>query len=215
MNLVFLGPPGAGKGTMAAMVQKDYSIPHISTGELFRRAIKNKTSLGLKVQELIEKGNLVPDDLTISMVQERLQEKDAKKGFILDGFPRTIVQAEALEKISNLRKVIDFYVSEDVIIKRLSGRRSCRNCGAIYHVDFLPPKRENICDKCGGELYTRKDDTQESILNRLSVYQHETAPLIAYYSNKKLLKAIDGDGSAEVVYKRLKAYLDELFGRVS
>ena len=213
MNLVFLGPPGAGKGTMASLVRRDFHIPHISTGELFRVAIKQKSTLGLKVQGLIEKGNLVPDDLTISMVKERLKEQDAQKGFILDGFPRTTAQAEALSEFSSITKVINLTSTRGVIIRRLSGRRVCRNCGAIYHTAFMPPKKENVCDRCGGDLYTRKDDTEESVINRLEVYEKETEPLINYYSQRNLLQNIDGERSADTVYLEVKAYLEELISQ--
>ena len=200
MNLVFLGPPGAGKGTIAAKVNKNFGYPHISTGDLFRAAIKNQTPLGKQVTAITEKGDLVPDELTIQMVKERLAEPDAAKGFILDGFPRTITQAEALRAMCKITSVLNFDVGEKLIIERLAGRRVCRSCGATYHIRFMPPKREQICDACGGELYTRKDDTIESIQNRLSVYNAQTAPLIAYYTERKLIVNIDAALDADSVY---------------
>jgi len=199
MNLVFLGPPGAGKGTIASAVSREYRFPHISTGDLFRAAIKNRTPLGEKVRQITEKGDLVPDELTIQMVRERLAEADAKGGFILDGFPRTIPQAEALDAMCGIDAVINFEVDEKLIIERLSGRRVCHSCGAIFHIKFMPPRKEQICDTCGGELYTRKDDMIESIRNRLAVYNAQTAPLISYYGKRKLLINIDGSPDADSV----------------
>ena len=199
MNLVFLGPPGAGKGTIASTISREFRFPHISTGDLFRAAIKNRTPLGERVRQITEKGDLVPDELTIQMVRERLTEADANGGFILDGFPRTIPQAEALDTIRGLDAAINFEVGEKLIIERLSGRRVCRACGAIFHIKFMPPRKEQICDTCGGELYTRKDDMIESILNRLTVYNAQTAPLISYYGERKLLINIDGSSDAASV----------------
>jgi adenylate kinase len=199
MRLIFLGPPGAGKGTLAKMASEQLKIAHISTGDLFRDAIKQKTNLGLKVQAILAKGDLVPDELTIQLVADRLKEPDCANGFILDGFPRTIPQAEALQSIAPPEQVINFKLSEEKIIKRLSGRRVCSKCGAIFHVVSMPPKKEGICDFCSSPLIIRKDDEIEAIKNRLSVYVKQTAPLVEYYQQKGLLKDIDASSSPEEV----------------
>ncbi len=210
MNLIFTGPPGAGKGTIASRISKNLGIPHISTGDLFRTAIKQKTELGLRVESILASGELVPDQLTCSIVEERLQDKDARKGYILDGFPRTIEQAEALEKITTIRAVLHFVVSDELIIKRLSGRRICKNCGAGYHIDFMPPAKPGICDVCGGELYTRPDDTIESITNRLEVYKKQTSPLTEYYRKRGLIIELDGDPDADTVTRDTMEILKDL-----
>jgi adenylate kinase len=175
MKLIFLGPPGAGKGTLAGLVSKELGVPHISTGDIFRDAIKRGTELGNKVKEIVGRGDLVPDELTVSLVRERLSQPDAAKGFIFDGFPR----------------VVNFRISDDEVVRRLSGRRVCRNCGSIFNVDNVPPKKEGICDACGGPLYIRDDDSVHSIKNRLDVYKNQTEPLIAFYEKKKLLRNVD------------------------
>lgn len=207
MNLILLGPPGAGKGTMASGIKERYNIPHISTGDIFRAAIKNQTDLGRKVQAIIEAGDLVPDELTVALVEERIQEPDAQEGFVLDGFPRTIPQAEAFDKISRVDVVLNFTISHEKVVKRLAGRRICRNCGKIYHVDTLKPKVEGVCDLDGGELYIRPDDMEESIRNRLEVYDAQTAPLIAYYDKNNLMKDVDGSGSIEKMFNEVYAIL--------
>ncbi|ORC34525.1 adenylate kinase [Marispirochaeta aestuarii] len=199
MNLVFLGPPGAGKGTVAVKVSEELGIPHISTGDLFRKAIKDQSELGKKVKSILDSGELVPDDLTVALVEERLNQGDTGKGFILDGFPRTIPQAEALDTISTLQMAVNFSVADEVLVDRLSGRRVCKNCGATYHVKFAPPRKEGICDSCGGELYTRQDDAPEAIKNRLQVYYRQTQPLIDYYKDKGIKTDIDAAGSPEQV----------------
>ena len=191
MKLIFLGPPGAGKGTLAALVAESYKIPHISTGEIFRAAIREKTPLGLKVQAIIDAGQLVSDDITIELVKERLSQDDAKKGFILDGFPRTIPQAEALAGIIDIDSAVNFEIPDNDVIVRLSGRRVCKKCGQNYHIQYMKPKQEGVCDKCGGELFIREDDKIESITKRLEVYRVQTAPLIEHY--RKLSKLIDID----------------------
>ena len=205
MNLIFLGAPGAGKGTLATQLSKEYEIPQISTGDIFRSAVKEGSELGRKVQGIMEKGELVPDALTVELVKERLTLQDVQNGYILDGFPRTIAQADALAAFQKIDMVINFKISDDVVIRRLSGRRVCRSCGAIYHVENMPPKVEGKCDKCGGELYTRDDDTIESIKNRLRVYKEQTEPLIAYYSGEGLLRDIDSATSPEHSLAQIKS----------
>ena len=207
MKLIFLGPPGAGKGTLAGLVSQELHIPQISTGDIFRDAIKRETELGKKVKEIVSRGDLVPDDLTVSLVKERLAQSDAANGYILDGFPRTIPQAEALEKFQALDAVVNFRISDAAVIKRLSGRRVCKNCGAIYNVDNMPPKKQGVCDACGGPLYTRDDDKIESIQNRLDVYKKQTEPLIAFYGKKKLLRDVDSDKTPENTLNQLRKAL--------
>ena len=197
MKLIFLGPPGAGKGTLAGLVSKEYGIPQISTGDIFRDAIKRETELGKKVKEIVGRGDLVPDELTVSLVRERLGQPDAGGGYILDGFPRTIPQAEALGEFQRIDAVVNFTISDAIVIERLSGREVCRNCGAIYHVKNMPSKVKGVCDRCGGPLYTRPDDTLESITNRLDVYKKQTEPLVNYYRKKELLRDIDSSKSPE------------------
>lgn len=207
MKLIFLGPPGAGKGTIASKICGDFDIPHISTGDLFRKAIKNQTELGQKVQKIIEAGDLVPDELTVELVKERLNNPDVKKGYILDGFPRTIGQADALAEFSDIDAVINFTIKDEQVIKRLAGRRLCKSCGAGYHVDTVKPEKEGICDKCGGELIIRPDDAPEAIKNRLVVYYKSTEPLIDYYRKKDILHDVDGSGSVSAVVKDTESTL--------
>lgn len=187
MNLVFLGPPGAGKGTIAKVAKEALGVPHISTGDLFRANIKNETELGKRVKEILASGGLVPDEITIKMVENRLSESDCEKGYILDGFPRTIPQAEALSKMSNVEGVINFVLSEEEIIKRLSGRRMCPSTGRTYHILFNPPKVEGIDDETGEPLIQRDDDKPEAIRHRLELYYEATAPLIDYYKAKDVV----------------------------
>ena len=207
MKLVFLGPPGAGKGTLAAKAVEFLNIPHISTGAIFRTAIANKTALGLKVKEIIDAGKLVDDETTIALVKERLAEADAQKGYILDGFPRTIAQAESLEGFSRVDRVVNFDIPDTAVIERLSGRRVCKNCGANYHILFTKPKKEGICDLCGGELYTRDDDKAEAIQKRLEVYRAQTAPLIDYYRKKGLLVDVDARPAVDQVIANFRQAL--------
>jgi adenylate kinase len=201
MKLVFLGPPGAGKGTLAVLVTEAYSIPHISTGEIFRAAIREKTPLGLKVQAIIDAGQLVSDDTTIELVKERLAKSDAKKGFILDGFPRTIPQAEALAEIVDIDSAVNFDIDDELVVKRLSGRRVCKTCSQNYHVDFMPPKVEGKCDKCGSDLIIREDDKIEAITKRLEVYRKQTEPLIGFYREKNKLTDVDASPSSGTVFE--------------
>ncbi len=191
MNLIFLGPPGAGKGTLAAKAVDILGVPHISTGAIFRAAIAAKSPLGLKVKAIIDSGKLVDDATTIELVKERLAQADARKGYILDGFPRTIPQAEALARFSTIDRVVNFDIPDLSVVERLSGRRVCRGCGANYHVLFQKPAKAGVCDACGGELYTRDDDKEEAIQKRLEVYRAQTAPLIDYYRAAGLLADVD------------------------
>jgi len=207
MKLIFLGPPGAGKGTLATVVSKEHGIPQISTGDMFREAIKKETELGKKVKAILASGDLVPDELTVNLVKERLAQADAKKGYILDGFPRTIPQAEALEKFQKLDAVVNFAIDDELVVKRLSGREVCKNCGAIYHVTNMPPKVKGVCDKCGGPLYTRPDDSLEAITNRLAVYRKQTEPLVAFYRSRKLLREIDSSKSPEDTNRQIEKAL--------
>ena len=205
MKLIFLGPPGAGKGTLAAEAAALYGIPHISTGDLFRAAIREGTPLGVKVKAIIDSGQLVGDDVTIELVRERLAKEDAKGGFILDGFPRTIAQAEALAKIADIDSAVNFDIADADVISRLSGRRVCKNCGKSYHIENMKPQKEGFCDDCGGELYTRDDDKPDAIKKRLEVYREQTAPLIAYYRERGRLKDIDARPPAAEVLELFKA----------
>ena len=191
MNLIFLGPPGAGKGTLAVKAVEILGIPQISTGSIFRTAIADGTPLGLKVKAIIDAGKLVDDETTIALVKERLTKDDVKKGYILDGFPRTIPQAEALAGFSKVDKVINFDIPDSGVLERLGGRRVCRKCGYNFHAVFNPPKKEGVCDHCGGEVYIRDDDKPEAVQKRLEVYRAQTAPLIDYYRGKGLLLDID------------------------
>lgn len=199
MNFIFLGPPGAGKGTLAAQVAEEYKIPQISTGDIFRENIKNQTELGKKVKAIMDAGGLVGDDVVLEIVEDRLKKDDCKNGFILDGFPRTIPQAEAFEKLGIDVKVVNFEVNNDLIIARLSNRRVCKSCKANFNVRFMPPKVEGVCDKCGGELFTREDDKLESITHRLEVYRKETEPLIGFYRNLNKMTDIDSARDSQEV----------------
>ena len=207
MNLVFLGPPGAGKGTIAARAKEFYGIPHISTGDLFRYNIKNDTELGKEVKAILASGDLVPDSVTIKMVEDRFTNDDAQKGFILDGFPRTIFQADALKDMKELDAVVNFVLDREEIIKRLSGRRMCKSTGKIYHIIYNPPKVEGVDDETGEALIQRDDDKEEAILNRLDVYKAQTEPLIAYYREKGLIVDIDASASPEEVFEQVKKAL--------
>lgn len=204
MKIILMGGPGAGKGTQAVGLVEKYNIPHISTGDMFRAAIKDGTELGLKAKSFMDAGGLVPDEVTIGIVAERLAQPDCAKGFLLDGFPRTLAQGNALGDILDrlgmkLDGVINIEVDEKILIPRLTGRRVCRKCGASYHMVFNPPQQEGVCGQCGGELYQRSDDTVETAQNRLDVYNKQTEPLIAFYTEKGLLKRINGDQAIDKV----------------
>ena len=205
MKLVILGPPGAGKGTQAEYIVERYNIPHISTGDIFRENIKNNTELGKEAKSYMDKGLLVPDDLVIALVEDRLNKDDAKEGFLLDGFPRTVAQAVSLDSIldkndDKLTKVINISVDPEILIERAVGRRVCKTCGMTYHVKFNPPKEEGICDKDGTKLIQRDDDTEETVKTRISVYFDQTAPLIDYYRAQNLLIDIDGAKDIDKVF---------------
>lgn len=212
MQVILMGPPGAGKGTQAAEMVKKFNIPQISTGDMFRAAVKEGTELGKKAAECMSSGALVPDEVTIGIVKERLSKSDCANGFILDGFPRTVDQADALEKIlsdldKKLDRVLNIHVPAEDLIERAVGRRICKGCGATYHVKFNPSKVENVCDKCGGELYQRADDTAETMKNRLSVYEASTRPLIEYYKRAGKYTEIDGRQAIAKVTADLEAAL--------
>jgi len=214
MNIIFLGPPGAGKGTQAKVLVEKYGIPQISTGDMLREHVAKGTELGLKAKEYMEKGQLVPDEIILSMVKERLSQDDAQKGFILDGFPRTVAQAEALDKIleemgKKIEYVLALIVPDEELVTRLTGRRTCKNCGMMYHIKFKPPKVEGKCDVCGGELYQRPDDNEETVRNRLKVYHEQTAPLIEYYRKKGVLFEVDGNKSIEEITQQLINILEK------
>jgi adenylate kinase len=197
MRLILLGPPGAGKGTQAVGIVKAFGIPHISTGDIFRKNLKEGTELGVRVKSFMDKGLLVPDELVVEIVEDRLKEKDCEEGFLLDGFPRTLVQAKELDAVLgrmniNMDNVVNIEVDKSILIGRAVGRRICRGCGATYHVEFNPSAKEGVCDLCGGELYQRSDDNEETVSKRIQVYMNQTQPLIEYYSNQGILIDIDG-----------------------
>lgn len=205
MKIIMLGAPGAGKGTQAKMIAEKYSIPHISTGDIFRANIKNGTELGKQAKEYMDAGKLVPDELTVKILLDRVAQDDCKNGYVLDGFPRTIPQAEVLEDALNkLGDKIDYAVNVDVpdenIVRRMSGRRACLKCGATYHIEHIPPKQEGICDTCGSELVLRDDDKPETVLNRLKVYHDQTQPLIDFYTERNVLKTVDGTRDMKDVF---------------
>ncbi len=215
MRVVFLGPPGAGKGTQAKFLQEKYGACQVSTGDILRKAVQDRTPLGKKAAEYLDKGGLVPDDVVLNLVAERLQQKDCEKGFILDGFPRTVAQAEGLERIlENLGWGLDaalcLELPQGVIIQRLSGRRNCRKCGGLYHTAWSPPRRDGVCDQCGGELYQRQDDREETVAARLRVFDAQTAPLVEYYRKRGLLRPINGEGRMEEIRARVFQALGEM-----
>ncbi len=212
MRMILLGPPGSGKGTQAQKLIEHFKIPQVSTGDLFRAAVKNQTALGKKAKEYMDKGALVPDEVVIGMVEERMKQPDTKKGFILDGFPRTIPQAQSLDKmLDQLKMKVDAVVEVEVpdaeVVRRISGRRTCQNCSAMYHVEFNKPKVAGKCDKCGGELYQRDDDQEDVIKSRLKVYHDQTAPLVEYYGKKGLVKNVAGQGSIDEIFHKIKQAL--------
>ena len=208
MKIIMLGAPGAGKGTQAKMIAEKYSIPHISTGDIFRANIKNGTELGKKAKSYMDKGQLVPDELTLDLIMDRFKQDDCKNGYVLDGFPRTIPQAEARDTALKAKgEKVDFAIDVDVpdenIVKRMGGRRACVGCGATYHVVYSPTKVEGVCDKCGEELIVRDDDKPETVLNRLEVYHNQTQPLIDYYNEQGILKSVDGTVDMKDVFNAI------------
>jgi adenylate kinase len=212
MKIIMLGAPGAGKGTQAKMIAERYQIPHVSTGDIFRANIKNGTELGKQAKEYMDKGLLVPDELTVKILLDRVAQPDCKNGYVLDGFPRTIPQAEVLdEALTKLSESIDYAVNVEVpdenIVKRMSGRRACLKCGATYHIEHIPPKQEGICDTCGSELVLRDDDKPETVQNRLKVYHEQTQPLIDFYTAKGVLKTVDGTQPMEKVFEDITSIL--------
>ena len=212
MKIILLGAPGAGKGTQAKMIADKYGVPHVSTGDIFRANIKNGTELGMEAKKYMDQGLLVPDELTVRILLDRVAQDDCKNGYVLDGFPRTIPQAEVLDsELTKLGDHIDYAINVDVpdenIVKRMSGRRACLTCGATYHIEHVPPKKEGICDVCGSELVLRDDDKPETVKNRLNVYHEQTQPLIDFYTEKGVLKTVDGTVPMEEVFAAITAIL--------
>jgi adenylate kinase len=209
MKLVLIGCPGAGKGTQAKKLSKHYDIAHISTGDLLREQIANKTEIGLKIKDIMDNGGLVSDDIISAMLAERVKADDCKKGYILDGYPRNVSQAEGLDSIvGQLDKVVCIDVKDDIIVDRMSGRRGCPNCGAMYHIKYNPPKQDGVCDACGEALVQRKDDNEETVKNRLNVYHETTAPVINYYGDKGLLMTVNGVGDIDEIFSQITEGLD-------
>lgn len=214
MKIIMLGAPGAGKGTQAKMIAEKYGIPHVSTGDIFRANIKNGTELGMEAKKYMDQGLLVPDELTVKILLDRVAEEDCKEGYLLDGFPRTIPQAEVLDKaLTELGDAIDYAINVDVpdenIVKRMSGRRACLSCGSTYHMEHIPPKKEGVCDKCGNELVLRDDDKPETVLNRLEVYHKQTQPLIQFYEEKGVLRTVDGTKPMKEVFDSIVEILEK------
>jgi adenylate kinase len=207
VRLVLVGPPGAGKGTQAQFIASHFSVPKISTGDIFRANVSEGTDLGIEAKKYMDAGDLVPDEVTIAMVKDRLTHDDTTEGFLLDGFPRTVHQAEVLDKvlavqITSLTVVLELVVDDEEVVRGLSGRRTCRRCGHVWHQDFDPPSRDGICDRCGGELFQRDDDSEQTIRHRLEVYADQTSPLIGYYGDRGLLRGVDATGPVEDVTER-------------
>lgn len=215
MLVVLMGPPGAGKGTQAEKLSKEFALPHISTGDIFRSAVKEGTEMGKKAKEYMDKGELVPDEIVIGIVKERLAKPDCNEGVLLDGFPRTVEQARALDEVLadlnlNISAAVSVDVQEEELINRLTGRRVCRSCGATYHIKFNPPKVRNICDHCSGELYQRSDDTIDTVKERLAIYRKQTMPIIEYYEQKGLFYSVDGARAIDDVFEDIAAHLQKI-----
>uniref|UniRef100_A0A7C3V8L0 Adenylate kinase n=1 Tax=Desulfobacca acetoxidans TaxID=60893 RepID=A0A7C3V8L0_9BACT len=216
MNLILLGGPGAGKGTQAKKLIEKYQIPQISTGDILRAAVKEGTEMGKKAKEYMDAGKLVPDEVVIGIIKDRLAQPDCKKGFILDGFPRTVPQAEALDKVlaglgTKIDHVISIDVDEEALVTRLTGRRTCKNpaCGQMYHIEYSPPQKAGVCDKCGSELYQRDDDNETTVRSRLATYNQATKPLIDYYTQKGLIRPIKGEGSIDDIFTKICGILGQ------
>jgi adenylate kinase len=203
MKLVIFGPPSAGKGTQAQKLSKQYGIPQVATGDLLRKAVADKTPLGLKIKSYLDQGKLGPDEVIVQLIKERVAKPDCKNGFLLDGFPRTMGQAKELERMTDIDLVLSIVVDFDALVERAVGRRTCPKCSAVYHVKFNPPMNEGVCEKCGSKLIQRDDDKEETVRNRLKVYQEQTAPLIEYYRKKGKLVDIDGSGGIDAVYSQM------------
>jgi adenylate kinase len=208
MRLILLGPPGAGKGTQAKLLKEKYGIPQISTGDILRKAVKDQTAVGIEVQAFMQAGNLVPDELVINLIKERIKEEDCSRGFILDGFPRTQIQAAKLTETLGtmgigIDTVVEFTVDNKALVDRLTGRRTCSECGAMFHESARKPKVDGICDNCGGKLFQRDDDKRETIINRLEIYKQETQPLIKYYKQQGRLKTVEGQGDVNEVFSQV------------
>lgn len=208
MKLILLGAPGAGKGTQAQKLVEKYSIPQISTGDLLRAAVADGTELGKQANEYMTAGKLVPDEVVIGLTEERLKKEDTANGFILDGFPRTVPQADKLGEITDIDAVVNIDVDTSILVDRLTGRRTCKNCNSMYHMVFNPPKQEGVCDSCGGELYQRADDNTETVKSRLETYNENTAPLIDYYRGKGLLKDVEGQGAIDDIFQNILGVLE-------
>ncbi|HWQ76391.1 MAG TPA: adenylate kinase [Syntrophomonas sp.] len=214
MNIILLGPPGAGKGTQAELIKANYPILHISTGDMFREAVGNATAMGMEAKKYMDAGQLVPDEVTIGVVEERLSQPDCSNGFLLDGFPRTIPQAEALDKVlakmgKQVELALEITVPDAIIIDRMTGRVSCSKCKTVYNTKFSPPAQAGVCDKCGGELVQRSDDKEETVKNRLKVYAEQTQPLLSYYEKAGKLKSLDGNRDPQVVFKDVQGLLEK------
>lgn len=215
MNIILMGPPGAGKGTQAEFIKANYPLPHISTGDMFREAVANKTALGIEAKSYMDSGKLVPDEVTIGIVKERLANPDCAQGFLLDGFPRTVVQAEALDKVlADMGKKVDLAlnidVPENILLDRMTGRVTCESCKTVYNLKTNPSSSFGICDKCGGKLVQRADDQEETVKKRLQVYQEQTKPLLNYYERQGALKSVDGNRDTAVVFAEIKSLFDAL-----
>ena len=211
MKLIVLGAPGSGKGTQAKFITQLYNIPQVSTGDLLREAVKHETALGIKAKEYMNTGNLVPDAIVLDLLKERLNKDDCVGGFILDGYPRNIAQANELANITDIDLVIDISVDYGLLVKRITGRRTCKECGAIFHIEFNPPTKEGICNKCMGELFQRSDDTEETVRKRLNTYENQTKPLMEYYSSQNVLQTLISDGTIEEMRQKVKSLLEKRF----
>ncbi|MFX0085985.1 MAG: adenylate kinase [Candidatus Hodarchaeota archaeon] len=211
MKLIILGAPGSGKGTQAKFIVKKYNITQISTGDLLRDAVKAGTELGMKAQNYMNTGNLVPDDIVLQLLNDRITQTDCQNGFILDGFPRNMTQAKELEKITDIDLVINISVDYGLLVERITGRRTCKNCGSIFHIKYNPPKKVGICDKCSGYLFQRDDDTEETVKKRLNTYENQTKPLINYYDKQSILETLVSDGTIDEMHQKVKNLLTAYF----